>query len=79
MCQFSGTVLEARQKKKHNETSRNLFERPLSSFMFWIDLSWNELRAVLKLTWPLLESLEGENSAVLAFFAGSHNANVGKI
>ncbi len=77
----------------HADTSRNWFERPFSSFEFWIDLK--SLMAVSIVTWLFLrkccpsfnlgdllvhlKSLVHEKSAVFAFYAGAQNARLGQI
>ncbi len=43
MRQFLDTVLQARQKKNIKKQTEVLLERPFSSFMFWIDVSLNQL------------------------------------
>ncbi len=42
MCHFSRTVLEP-ARKKTLRNNRNKLGWPFSSFMFWIDESWNRL------------------------------------
>ncbi len=75
----------ASKTEKHSETSRNQQERPFSSFALWIDMNWNQLgprRRSIDLCFDLLspvKSLESEQSAVLAFYAGAQNAHVGQI
>ncbi len=94
MCQFSGTVLQARQ----NKTLRNKQELIWAAIFSIHVLDWRELKSVSalsKLSWPLLhkcspslhlddlycpvQSLEGEQSMVLAFYAGAQSAHVSQI
>ncbi len=88
MCQFSGTVLQARQKSIRKQAKINFIRV----------LNWRELKSVRvasNFIWHLLHKyspslhlgdlqspvklLEDEQSVVLAFYAGAQNAHVGQI
>ncbi len=87
MCQFSGTVLQARQKSIEKQAEINL-----SGHFF---LSCLEFRVASNFTAHLLheyspslhlddlknptKAIEGEKSAILAFYGGAQNAQVGQI
>ncbi len=90
----SKTFINANVTEKRNKKSRDQHERPFSSFVYWIDVKWSHaydaVRAASKVTWHLLQkhspslqlgykSLVGEQSVVLALYAGAKTAHVSQI